>query len=169
MSKPWKFVLVFSLTAALVLAPAPADSQDVATLVAQGRFDDAIAMRGGTPPSEVEQALFLEGYVRGYQQKDYEYFVAALAAAKTLPGLSAGTVQKLDFWHGFTGYQMALRVAGAQTIEAARISVPMLEKARALLVASGEYASANNINLAAILEAADRYAEVLRSEIARGR
>lgn len=144
-------------------------------LVQAGRIDDAVAVLTDATagnPQQAEQAarmIFNEAYQNGYQKDNYEYAIQGMTAAKRLPGLSQTMTNQLNFWHGFSLYQSAVKQQEPQTLETARASLPKFQEAIRLLQASGDYPSTVNVNLAQLLENTGTYVEIQEAIIRRGR
>jgi tetratricopeptide (TPR) repeat protein len=144
-------------------------------LIQAGRLQDAVAVLSEAAagnPRQAEQAarmIFAEAYQNGYQKDDFEYSILGMSAAKELPNLSEAMVSQLNFWHGFSIYQTAVREQVPQTLATAQASLPNFNRAVALLRQSGDYPASVNVNLAQLLDNASTYIEIQDAIIKRGR
>ena len=144
-------------------------------LIQEGRIDEAIAKLTdyvAQNPNQADQAgrmIFADAYQQGYQQDDYQYAIRGFTAAKQIPGMGDELVRQLNFWHGFSVYSLTFPQAEEQTLAAAQRTLPGFQEALRLLQGTGEYATANNINLQQILDATRQYIEIQEMIIERGR
>ena len=144
-------------------------------LIEAGRIEDAVQVLTDATEGNAQQAeqaarmIFNEAYQNGYQKDDYEYAIRGMAAAKRLPGLSEAMTNQLNFWHGFSLYQSAVKQQEPQTLETAQASLPKFQEAIRLLQSSGDYPSTVNVNLAQLLENTNTYVEIQEAIIRRGR
>ena len=144
-------------------------------LIQAGRLEDAVAVlsrSAGEDPARAEQAarmIFAEAYQNGNQQNNYQYAADGMAAAKELPNLSAEMTAQLNFWHGYSLYQMAVAEQEPQTLETAQASLPKFNQAVSLLQQSGDYPASVNVNLQQLLDNAATYIEIQDAIIKRGR
>ena len=76
---------------------------------------------------------------------------------------------QLNFWHGFSVYQMALKEQQPQTLQTAQATLPKFNEAVALLRQSGGYPDSVNVDLGQLLENAATYIEIQDAIIKRGR
>ncbi|MEX2467972.1 MAG: tetratricopeptide repeat protein [Gemmatimonadota bacterium] len=143
-------------------------------LIQAGRIPDAVEILSVVAqgsPQQAEQAgrlIFNEAYQNGYQQDNYTYAVEGLSAAKELPNLPESLVSQLNFWHGFSLYQLAVQEQEPQTLPTAEATLPKFQAAQRLLNASGDYPSTVNVNLSQLLENANTYIEIQEAIIERG-
>jgi tetratricopeptide (TPR) repeat protein len=144
-------------------------------LIQAGRLEDAVAMlsaAAGDDPERADQAarmIFAEAYQNGNQKEDWAYAALGMSAAKQLPNLTAEMRNQLNFWHGYSVYQMAVAEQVPQTLETARSAMPKFNQAVELLGQSGDYASTVNVNLQQLLDNAQTYIEIQDAIIRRGR
>lgn len=144
-------------------------------LIQAGRLEDAVDVLSDAAqndPQRAEQAarmIFAEAYQNGNQKDDYEYAAMGMAAAKELPNLSQEMMNQLNFWHGYSIYQMAVAQQEPQTLETARATLPKFNQAVQLLRQSGNYPSTVNVNLQQLLDNAQTYIEIQDAIIKRGR
>ena len=144
-------------------------------LIQAGRVDDAVAVlkvAAAGNPAQAEQAarmIFADAYQNGYQEKNYPYAITGMTAAKELPDLSDAMINQLNFWHGFSMYQIAVLDQQPQTLATAQATVPRFRAAMDLLNQSGDYPASVNVNLAQLLENANTYVEIQDAIIKRGR
>ena len=144
-------------------------------LIQAGRLEDAVAVlsrSAAEDPQRAEQAarmIFAEAYQNGNQKNDYAYAAAGMSAAKQLPNLSAEMTAQLNFWHGYSLYQMAVAEQEPQTLATAQASLPKFNQAVQLLRQSGDYPASVNVNLQQLLDNAATYIEIQDAIIKRGR
>jgi len=144
-------------------------------LIQAGRLEDAVAVLSRAAqddPQRAEQAarmIFAEAYQKGNQQNNYQYAAQGMSAAKELPNLSEGMVNQLNFWHGYSIYQMAVAEQEPQTLQSAQSSLPKFNQAVGLLQRAGDYPNTVNVNLQQLLENAQTYIEIQEAIIKRGR
>jgi tetratricopeptide (TPR) repeat protein len=143
-------------------------------LIQAGRLEGAVevlAVAAEGNPQQAEQAarmIFAEAYQNGYQKDRFTYSITGMSAAKELPGLSVEMTSQLNFWHGFSLYQMALKEQEPQTLQTAQSSLPKFNQAVALFRQSGAYPDSVNVDLAQLLENAATYVEIQDAIIKRG-
>ncbi len=144
-------------------------------LIQAGRLEEAVEVLSGAAegnPQQAEQAarmIFAEAYQNGYQKDDFQYSIRGMTAAKELPNLSVEMTSQLNFWHGFSIYQIAVAEQEAQTLATAQSSLPKFQQAAQLLQQSGDYPASVNVNLAQLLENTNTYIEIQEAIIKRGR
>ena len=144
-------------------------------LIQAGRIEDAVAVlkdAAADDPQRAEQAarmIFADAYQKGYQQKDYQYAITGMSAAKELLDPSEGFVSQLNFWHGFSVYQAAVLEQAPQTLETAEATLPKFRTAMDLFNQSGAYPASVNVNLTELLANATTYVEIQDAIIKRGR
>jgi hypothetical protein len=113
--------------------------------------------------------IFAEAYQKGVERNDYAHAIRAVTAAKRLPGLSEAMTSQLNFWHGYSIYQMAVKEQEPQTLPTAQATLPRFREAITLLQQSGSSPASVNVNLATLLENATTYIEIQDAIIKRGR
>lgn len=144
-------------------------------LIQAGRLEDAVAIlsnAAANDPQRAQQAasmIFAEAYQNGYQQDNFQYAINGMSAAKQLPNLTAEMTNQLNFWHGFSIYQMAVAEQEPQTLATAQSTLPKFNQAVDLLRASGEYPTSVGVNLQQLLDNAATYVEIQDAIIKRGR
>jgi len=144
-------------------------------LIQAGRLEDAVAVlssAAANDPARAKQAasmIFAEAYQNGYQKNDYAYSISGMSAAKQLPNLDEEMTNQLNFWHGFSIYQMAVAEQEPNTLGTAQSSLPKFNQAVELLRASGGYPASVNVNLQQLLDNAATYIEIQDAIIKRGR
>ncbi|HIC53203.1 MAG TPA: tetratricopeptide repeat protein, partial [Gemmatimonadetes bacterium] len=144
-------------------------------LIQAGRIEDAVTVLKeavADDPARAEQVarmIFADAYQRGYQEKNYQYAIAGMAAAKELPDLSEAMVSQLNFWHGFSVYQAAVLEQAPQTLPTAQATLPQFQAAINLFNQSGAYPASVNVNLSELLANANTYVEIQDAIIKRGR
>jgi len=144
-------------------------------LIQAGRLNDAVdvlSKASASDPQRAEQAarmIFAEAYQNGNQKENYTYAAQGMAAAKRLPNLSPAMLNQLNFWHGYSMYQMAVKEQEPQTLQTAQASLPKFNQAVQLLSQAGDYPASVNVNLQQLLENAQTYIEIQDAIIKRGR
>jgi tetratricopeptide (TPR) repeat protein len=144
-------------------------------LIQAGRLQDAVAVlssAAANDPARAKQAasmIFAEAYQNGYQKNDYAYSISGMSAAKELPNLDEEMTNQLNFWHGFSIYQMAVAEQEPNTLGTAQSSLPKFNQALELLRASGGYPASVNVNLQQLLDNAATFIEIQDAIIRRGR
>lgn len=143
-------------------------------LIEAGRVEDAVevlkAASAGNP-AQAEQAarmIFADAYQNGYQQDRFQYAITGMSAAKELPGVSEDLTNQLNFWHGFSIYQMAVKEQETQTLATAQSSLPKFRQAMGLLQQAGDYPSSVNVNMTQLMENANTFVEIQEAIIKRG-
>ncbi len=143
-------------------------------LIQAGRMDDAVTVlskAAAADPQRAEQAarmVFAEAYQNGNGKEDYVYAARGMAAAKRIPNISAEMTAQLNFWHGYSIYQKAVKDQEPQTLATARATLPRFNEAVGLLRQSGNYPASVNVNLQQLLENAQTYIEIQDAIIKRG-
>lgn len=144
-------------------------------LVQAGRVDDAVTVLSRVAennPAQGEQAarmIFNDAYQNGIEPDDYGYAISRLDAAKRLPNVSEAMTNQLNFWHGYSLYQMAVAEQEPQTLGTANSSLPKFNQAVGLLRQSGDYPASVGVNLQDLLSNAATYIEIQDAIIKRGR
>lgn len=144
-------------------------------LIQAGRLEDAVTVLGSAAngnPQQADQAarmIFNEAYQNGYQKDDFAYAVRGMVAAKRLPNLSTAMTSQLNFWHGFSIYQAAVKEAEPQKLATAQSTLPKFQEAMRLLQQAGDYPSTVNVNLAQLLENTTTFVQIQEAIIKRGR
>lgn len=144
-------------------------------LIQAGRLQDAVnilASAAADDPQRAEQAarmIFAEAYQNGYQQDNFQYSIDGMSAAKELPNLTPEMTNQLNFWHGFSIYQMAVAEQEPNTLETANSTLPKFNQAVQLLQQSGDYPTSVGVNLQQLLDNAGTYVEIQEAIIRRGR
>lgn len=144
-------------------------------LLQAGRMDDAVTVltrASAGNPERAEQAarlVFAEAYQNGSAKDNFVYGAAGMAAAKRIPGISAEMTAQLNFWHGYSIYQKAVKDQEPQTLQTAQATLPRFNEAVGLLRQSGNYPSTVNVNLQQLLDNAATFIEIQEAIIKRGR
>jgi len=144
-------------------------------LIQAGRMEDAVEVLTRSSQADPQRAdaaarmVFAEAYQNGVQKDDYQYAITGMAAAKQLPNLTPEMTNQLNFWHGYSLYQMAVAEQEPQTLQTAQSSLPKFNQAVQLLQQSGDYPSTVNVNLQQLLDNAQTYIEIQDAIIKRGR
>jgi tetratricopeptide (TPR) repeat protein len=144
-------------------------------LIQAGRMEDAVEVLSRSAQADPQRAdaaarmVFAEAYQNGVQKDDYQYAITGMGAAKQLPNLTPEMTSQLNFWHGYSLYQMAVAEQEPQTLQTAQASLPKFNQAVELLQQSGDYPSTVNVNLQQLLDNAQTYIEIQDAIIKRGR
>ncbi len=144
-------------------------------LIQAGRLDDAVTVLSGAAegnPAQAEQAarmIFAEAYQNGTSKDDFAYAIVGMSAAKRLPNVSAEMLAQLNFWHGYSIYQQAVKDQEPQTLGSAQATLPRFTEAVTLHRQSGAYPASVNVNLEDLLANAQTYIEIQDAIIKRGR
>lgn len=138
--------LCTALASLTIASVAPLAAQDLDVLVAAGRYEDAAVSLRDASPSEARAGamlVFNHAYLHGFQGSRFDEAVRGFTAAKLVPRLDEAVRQMLDFWHGMALFA-SLRDPTTGTLSDDE-AVAVLEEARALFVASGEYSRRANM------------------------
>ncbi len=145
--------------------------------IAAGRRDDALplmhqAVERGADPNRMGQLLFADAYSKGLDtrnpNRNLDYGIAGVEAAKEFD-LNAELTAQMDFWHGYGLYLKGVATQEPNTLETARASLPMFERALPLLQAGASYAPTVGINPDQIMDNVRQYMEIQNAIIRRGR
>lgn len=143
-------------------------------LLVAGRRDDALPLlrravtEGNSDPNQIARTIFADAYQKGVQQENWNYALQGIQAAKEYE-LSDQNRQEMNFWHGYSLYQQGIAAQEPQTVESARRTMPMFQRAKELFESATGYAQQRDINLAQFLEATTQYIEIQDAIIQRGR
>ena len=145
-------------------------------LIQAGRVEDAVAVLREAVAGNADQAdvaarlIFADAYSNGVQKDRYPYAITGISAAKQLPGISAMTMSQLNFWHGYSLYQSAMKEQEAQTLATAQASLPKFQQAIQFFNQAKQYADSQpSINLSQFLNNTQTYVEIQEAIIKRGR
>ena len=144
-------------------------------LIQAGRVQDAVNVLSTVAQGDPQQALtaarliFADAYANGVQKQRYAYAVTGMAAAKQLPNLNAEMTNQLNFWHGYSLFQGAMKEQEPQTLQTAQATLPRFQQALQLLQRSGNYASTVNVPLDQLMNNVNTYIEIQEAIIKRGR
>ncbi|MEQ1856160.1 MAG: hypothetical protein ABL963_06810 [Longimicrobiales bacterium] len=150
--------------------PAQGFAQDVAQLVAAGRFDEAAELLAAAGPDEADAGatlIFDQAYT-GFQAQRYDYATSGFRAAGAVPEVSPRLREQIAFWNGLSLMQWAAGLAREQNLASARVTQPMFQDARALLDASGSFPETVAVNMANTRRALDTFIEIQEAIIRRG-
>ena len=141
-------------------------------LLEVGRFDDALPYfeeaveTGEQDENTIANELFREGYQEGYQQAEWQYAIDVFETAREFDG-EPSTMQQIQFFQGFSLFELAMNVAEPETLESAQESLPMFQEARDVMAGAADWAEEEGISLAETLEAVDTYVEIQETIIER--
>jgi tetratricopeptide (TPR) repeat protein len=144
-------------------------------LIQAGRVQDAVRVLSEVAQGDSQQAvtaarlIFADAYANGVQKQRYGYAVTGMAAAKQLPNLNAEMTNQLNFWHGYSLFQGAMKEQEPQTLQTAQATLPRFQQALQLLQRSGNYASTVNVPLDQLMNNVNTYIEIQEAIIKRGR
>ena len=143
-------------------------------LIEAGRLNDAVdvltrASAGDSQKAEqAARLIFNEAYQNGYNEDRFDYAIEGLTAAKRLPGLGTAMMNQLNFWHGFSLYQSAIREQQPSTVPTAQATLPKFQEALQLLQQAGDYPATVNVNMTELLAGVNTYIEIQEAIIRRG-
>ena len=112
--------------------------------------------------------IFADAYQKGYQEKNYQYAITGMSAAKELPGLSEEMTSQLNFWHGCSVYQAAVLQQAPTTVATAQATLPQFRRALELLNQAGAYPASVGVNLTELIANVNTYVEIQDAIIKRG-
>ncbi|MGD8320092.1 MAG: tetratricopeptide repeat protein [Gemmatimonadota bacterium] len=144
-------------------------------LIEAGRINDAVKALSEVAtadPSQAEAAarlIFADGYTKGVQKNNYDYASSTFSAAKSLPNLSAGMNNQLNFWQGYAIFQGAVEEQKPATLATAKSTLPKFQQALKLLQQAGDYPKTVNINMDQLLNNVNTYIEIQEAIVKRGR
>lgn len=142
-------------------------------LLQAGRADDALpyfrkAVEEGADANQVARMIFADAHSNGVRTENYDYAIRGITTAKEFD-VNAQTKAELDFWHGWSVLQRAIKMQEPQTLQTAERTKPMFEQALRLFQASKSYADAQpSINYGQMTQAAETYIEIQDAIIRRG-
>jgi tetratricopeptide (TPR) repeat protein len=145
-------------------------------LLQEGRAEEAIPLlqeaveRGEQSADAVADIVFAHGYQEGVQKENWGYAVQVMRLGKEFD-VSDLTGQKLNFWLGYSIYQVARARQEPQTLETAQATLPQFREALTMIQSCGDYAQRNNLesNRQQLLSATNTFIEIQEAIIRRGR
>ncbi len=143
-------------------------------LLQAGRLQDAVnalkasAAGGSKQADEAAQMLFSDAYTNGYTKHKYDFLVSGVAAARTLPNLSAHMQEQLTFWQAYGIYLGAVEEQKANTIKSAKATLPKFEQVAELLKHVGDYPATVGIPVKQLTSNVSTYIEIQKAIIQRG-
>jgi tetratricopeptide (TPR) repeat protein len=142
-------------------------------LLAAGRLNDArAAFRRALERNEIEEADVLgrniagAGWTQHGRQNQHQQAIEYYRVARDF-ATSAATRAMINFFHGYAVYQMAERIAQAQTAASARQTLPMFQEALQMMEGAAAYTEQASVRNQ-ILNAAQQQIEIQNALIRRG-
>lgn len=142
-------------------------------LLEQGRAEDAApSLRQAAERSEqasdaIAMLFIAHGHTKGVTPKEYAYALRVFAQAEPFVE-KPETREMLNFWTGFSIYQIAAIDAEPSTVETARKTLPAFQRALQLFQSSQSYARSQRIDMAPFLESVNQNIERQQLIIRRG-
>lgn len=138
-----------------------------------GRVEDAVpflqqAVERGQNPNTMARNLLAQAHSNGVVLDDYDYAIDILVLAKESFDVGPEQRRELDFWHGYSIFQQAVGAQQAETLEAARATLPRFREARRLFEAARGFSQNGNIDINEYIGNTDIYIEIQEARIARG-
>jgi len=142
-------------------------------LLERGRAEEATAAlrlaaeRGEQASDAIAMLLIAHGHTKGVTPKEFAYALRVFALAE--PSVEKPeTREMLNFWTGFSIYQIAVTDSEPQTVESARKTLPAFQRAQQLFQSSQNYARSQRIDMATFLDAVKTNIEIQQLIIRRG-
>ncbi|MFH1764341.1 MAG: hypothetical protein ABIF09_09125 [Gemmatimonadota bacterium] len=131
------------------------------------RAVDAMTLTGDEA-NQVAQAFFADAHNRGVRNDRWDYALAGMDAARRVDQAAAANLM-MRFWQGYVLLRKGQAVQEPQTLESARASLPLLERARELMTGTEAYTRTQpSINLAEYLANVGAFIEIQQAIIKRG-
>ena len=122
----------------------------------------------GDEAGQVAQALFADAHNKGVRNDRWDYAFAGMEAARSLNQAAAEDLM-MRFWQGYTLLRKAQAMQEPQTVESARTTLPLFERARELMIGTEAYTRTQpTINLPAFLDNIGSFIEIQQAIIKRG-
>ena len=132
----------------------------------------AAVEKGEQPADAVARLLFANGHQNGVRKDDWPYAIRMLEMAKSFEDeVSEMVAGELDFWHGYSLYQLAKQVSEPETAQSAQRALLMFRSSARLLALQrvAKYAQTQpTIALQQLLDAIRQYVEIQEALIQRG-
>lgn len=127
------------------------------------------AIDGGANADELARSVFAFGYNERMQKGQPDEAMRFFEVAREFAGTDR-TRAMADFWSGYILYQRGMRMQEPQTLQSARESLPVFQRALEHFRRSGPWANPEpSVNLNQFLEASQQYIEIQEAIIRRGR
>jgi len=144
-------------------------------LLQDDRVNDAIPVlqeaidRGEQSVDAVADLVFATAYNTGVDARDWGFAIRVLRLARDFE-VSDLTGQKLNFWLGYSLFQLARTRQEPQTLQTAQATLPQFQEALRMIQSCGDYAQRANLesNRQELLTATNTYIEIQDAIIRRG-
>jgi len=144
-------------------------------LLQDDRVNDAIPVlqeaidRGEQSVDAVADLVFATAYNTGVDARDSGFAIRVLRLARDFE-VSDLTGQKLNFWLGYSLFQLARTRQEPQTLQTAQATLPQFQEALRMIQSCGDYAQRANLesNRQELLTATNTYIEIQDAIIRRG-
>jgi hypothetical protein len=110
--------------------------QEPSVLIADGRFEEAVALLSVADSAEAEAAaidIFTRASQQGLERGDVPRFLRGVVAAEQLPNLSPRIKSELGFWKGYGLFRLAVAEQAPQTLATAQATLPTFQEALVLM------------------------------------
>ncbi|HKI82468.1 MAG TPA: tetratricopeptide repeat protein, partial [Pseudodesulfovibrio sp.] len=145
-------------------------------LIQAGRIDDAVdvlTVVAQADPQKAETAaklVFQDGYTKGIQKNNWAYVLEDMKAAKRLPNLSDGMRHQLNFWHGWSLFQIGIKQQAPGTLASAKATLSKFQEALKLFNDVGDYPkTAAKLDPKQLRDNTQTYIDIQAAIIKRGR
>jgi predicted Zn-dependent protease len=143
-------------------------------LLDAARVSEAVAALRRVSEAEPDRAdmaarlVLSNAHTQGVQQERYDYAIAALEAAREIPGVSQGTMHELDFWLGYSILRGASVEQEPRTLATAQATLPKFRRVLALLQNVGDYPASVRVDINELRANVQTYIEIQDAIIRRG-
>jgi tetratricopeptide (TPR) repeat protein len=145
-------------------------------LIQAGRIGDAVNVFSAAAQNDPQQAetaaklIFQDGYTKGVQKNDWAYALSDMQAAGRLPNLSDAMTHQLNFWQGWSLFQLAIKEQAPGTLASAKATLPKFQQALKLFQNVGTYPqTAAKLDPKQLLSNTQTYIDIQQAIIKRGR
>lgn len=145
-------------------------------LIQAGRIDDAVGVLtvvAQADPQKAETAaklVFQDGYTKGIQKNNWAYVLEDMKAAKRLPNLSDAMRHQLNFWHGWSLFQIGIKQQAPGTLASAKATLSKFQEALKLFNDVGDYPkTAAKLDPKQLRDNTQTYIDIQAAIIKRGR
>jgi tetratricopeptide (TPR) repeat protein len=143
-------------------------------LLNQGVVDEALSVlrkgvERGQSADQAARMILARAHQRGVQAEDWAYAIRLLEQARTFE-VSEHQGQELDFWLGYSLLQHGRKLEEPKTLETARATLPMFQRAHVLLSGCAAYDArqGGRMNVPQLLDAVAQYIDIEQAVIRRG-
>ena len=131
------------------------------------------AQAAESDPQQAETAaklIFQDGYTKGVQKNNWAYALSDMQAASRLPNLSDAMTHQLNFWQGWSLFQLAIKEQAPGTLASAKATLPKFQQALKLFQNVGTYPqTAAKLDPKQLLSNTQTYIDIQQAIIKRGR